>query len=87
LKAENDETKFAARRLVLLDPATGYADRWYQYLGKLPVNFGTPAPADIFEAARRATTSDAEGRFTFSDLPAGKYFVRTELRRVWWTVS
>ena len=36
-------------------------------------------PSPGFQRARRITVADAEGRFKFSRLPAGKYYVRTEV--------
>lgn len=34
-------------------------------------------PSAGFSKARRTTTADADGRFKFTDLPAGKYYVTT----------
>ena len=41
----------------------------------IPAFLESPDPR--FVAARRSTMADAEGRFTFSKLPAGTYLVRS----------
>ena len=41
-------------------------------------------PSAGFAKARRTTTADADGRFKFSDLPAGKYYITTTVS---WTVG
>jgi hypothetical protein len=68
-----------AGRLVTLDPATTVGVEWWNKAGKLWM-FKAMTPASPgFSKARRTTTSDAEGRFSFQNLPAGKYYVRTEV--------
>lgn len=62
----------AAGREVTLDPATAYAMAWY-------TSSGYGGDAAIFIQARRTTTADADGRFTFSGLPAGRYIVKTNV--------
>lgn len=74
----------AAGREVTLDPATSTGAEWWFKAGKVWVHRFLSPPSRGFTQARRKTTADAEGRFTFEDLPAGKYYVRTE---VTWQLS
>jgi hypothetical protein len=77
LTTRSGEVKHAAGRLVTLDPATRYARQWFRRYGTDAARFDLPAPDPRFVAARRTTTADADGRFTFSRLPPGTYLVRS----------
>lgn len=68
----------AADREVTLDPATSVGDEWWEKAGKLWAHRSL-VPSEAFGKARRTTVADADGRFMFSGLPAGKYYVRTEV--------
>lgn len=69
--------KRAAGRTVTLDPATPYANEWFARFGAIPSRFDE-LPADpLFQAARKTTTADADGRFRFTNLAPGNYLVRT----------
>jgi hypothetical protein len=68
----------AAGREVTLDPATSVGDEWWGKTGKLWAHRSL-VPSEAFARARRTTVADADGRFMFSGLPAGKYYVRTEV--------
>ncbi len=68
----------AAGREVTLDPATAVGNEWWVKAGKLWAHRSL-APSAAFAGARRTTMADAEGKFMFSGLPAGKYYVRTEV--------
>ena len=69
----------AAGRTITLDPATTIGNEWWGKAGKHWVHRDESPPSPGFQKARRTTVADAEGRFTFSSLPAGKYYVRTEV--------
>lgn len=69
----------AAGRTVTLDPATTVGREWWQKAGKLWVHRTQIPPSAAFAKARRTTVADADGRFTFRDLPAGAYYLRTEV--------
>lgn len=72
----------AAGKAVTLDPATSLGTEWWQKMTWRQREF---VPVSInFPKARHTTTADADGRFKFTGLPAGKYYVRTE---VVWEVS
>lgn len=68
----------AAGRRVSLDPATTIAADWWEKAGRLWAFRQVVPRSAAFAQHRRMTTADAEGRFTFSQLPAGEYFVRVE---------
>jgi hypothetical protein len=67
----------AAGRNVTLDPATSVGKEWWGKAGKVWVHRSLTPPSPNFHKARKLTIADADGRFKFTDLPAGKYFVRT----------
>lgn len=69
----------AAGRNVTLDPATSVGIEWWAKAGKYCRHRSLTPPSPGFAKARRATVADAEGRFRFSDLAPGKYYVRTEV--------
>lgn len=69
----------AAGRTVTLDPATTVGNEWWGKSAKVWVHRALTPPSPTFFKARRSTTADADGRFVFSDIPAGKYYVRTEV--------
>jgi hypothetical protein len=72
----------AAGRGVHLNPATEYAREWYE---SAVIN-GVPLETDRDQAAgaairatRRSTIADASGRFRFDGLPAGEYYITSEI--------
>lgn len=69
----------AAGRNVTLDPATAVGNEWWGKAGvKYPFASLTP-PSPNFHKARKTAVADAEGRFKFTELPEGTYYVRTEV--------
>jgi len=68
----------ASGRDVTLDPATSVGNEWWSKTGKVWAHRSL-VPSDAFARARRTAVADAEGRFMFSDLPTGTYYVRTEV--------
>lgn len=69
----------ASGREVTLDPDTALSREWLQKAGSIWDLRNLTHPSPLFASYRRTTTADADGRFTFRDLPAGKYLVRTEV--------
>ena len=69
----------AAGRTVTLDPATSTGKEWWGKAGKLWVHRALTPPSAAFAKARRTAVADADGKFKFSGLPMGKYYVRTEV--------
>lgn len=68
-----------AGRVVTLDPATAIGTDWWLKAGKTWVNKDKMPPSDGFIKARRSVTADADGKFRFLNIPAGRYYVRTEV--------
>jgi hypothetical protein len=68
----------AAGRDITLDPATSVGNEWWSNTGKVWVHRSL-VPSEAFAKARRTTVADADGKFMFSDLPEGKYYIRTEV--------
>lgn len=69
----------AAGRTVTLDPATSTGNEWWGKSGKVYEHRMLTPPSPGFAKARRKAIADADGKFKFTDLPAGKYYVRTEV--------
>jgi hypothetical protein len=79
LTQQNGGVVKAAGRTVTLDPVTSTSENWWYQAGRVYARrFSTP-PSAGFTNARRSVTADADGRFKFTDLPAGSYYVRTEV--------
>ena len=85
LQQRNGATVKAAGRVVYLDPATTLATQWFEAYGQyyMPPDDVSP-PSKLFDSARRQTIADAEGKFKFSNLPDGSYYIRTT---VTWEVA
>jgi hypothetical protein len=64
---------------VTLDPATSVGNEWWEKAGQSWLHRSLTPPSPAFAKARRTTVTGADGKFTFSNLPAGKYYVRTEV--------
>jgi hypothetical protein len=73
------QTVKAAGQTVTLDPATTIGTEWWQKAGNNWEKRNFTHPSQIFTAARKTTTADAEGRFKFKNLAPGKYYVRTDI--------
>ncbi len=74
-----------AGELVTLDPATSVGEEWWSKAGTHWAHRALTHPSPLFLKARRTTTVDLEGTFEFTNLPAGKYYVRTQ--KTWVTGS
>jgi hypothetical protein len=69
----------AAGRNVTLDPATTIGNEWWGKAGKVWVHHALVPPSPGFVKARRTVVADADGKFSFKEIPAGKYYVCTEV--------
>src|SRR4051812_2922499 len=69
----------ASGRIVFLDPATTVGQEWWNEAGKIWAHRSQTPPSPSFGKARRKTKADAQGKFKFSGLPAGKYYVSAEI--------
>jgi len=74
---------YAAGSPVSLTPKTNYSDERiaFIYKGGKSSYFGGTFKNDDPEYYKysRTATADGEGRFTFSDVPAGSYYITTEV--------
>lgn len=69
----------AAGHEVILDPVTPTSIEWWQKAGKLYALKEITHPSTNFQKARKTVIADGSGKFTFNNLPTGRYFVRTIL--------
>jgi len=76
LRTRGGEVRVAAGELVTAEPGTLIA---LEYMKRASLRPAWPEAV----ATRRSTTADAEGRFTFRDLPAGRWLI---LSQVYWEV-
>ncbi len=77
LKTRGGDVKPCAGDVVMLIPATAHTDEWFQAnvveaVRTVPMDSGA-------EKAVRHQLGDAQGNFTFADLPAGTYHVVCEI--------
>jgi len=71
--------KKASGCIVTLDPATTVCTEWWNKAGKIWAHRSEKPPSPAFAKARRTTTADADGKFKFSEVPPGKYYVSVEI--------
>jgi hypothetical protein len=69
----------AAGRNVTIDPATSVGNEWWAKAGIIWQFKSLTPPSPNFHKARKTTVADADGRFKFSNIPDGEYYVRTEV--------
>ena len=67
----------AAGQTITLDPATTIGNEWWGKAGKVWAHKDEVPPVAQFLRARRTAIADAEGRFKFSNVPPGRYYLRT----------
>lgn len=79
LVQQGGATVKAAGRTVTLDPATSIGNEWWAKAGKKWVLREYVPPSTAFGRARKSTVADADGRFKFTNLAPGKYYLRTEV--------
>ena len=82
LMTRGGDAKKAAGREVTLDPATPYAEQWFAQRGTVLGMFDwyPVYPTDslgLFPKARHSTVADADGKFEFDSIPAGRYIIRS----------
>jgi hypothetical protein len=78
LTQRSGNTVKAAGHIVTLDPATSVGRECWAKAGGSWVKRSLTPPSPGFAKARLTTVADADGRFTFSNLAPGGYYVRTE---------
>jgi hypothetical protein len=77
LTTRGGDVKLGAGSPVTLDPATPYAKEWYEKIGMATARFAEMPQDSLFRNARQTSTVDAQGRFKFTNLPAGTYLLRS----------
>jgi peptidyl-prolyl cis-trans isomerase A (cyclophilin A) len=82
LKTRGGDIKFAAGEKVYLEPVTEFSTQWYEVQSARPL----PLTTSNSKASKysKVTTADATGKFNFSGIPAGAYFLIT---KVTWEVA
>lgn len=78
IKTNSDTAVKLSGQILTIDPATEIGNEWWTKAGIYWAHRSLPHPSPVFLKARRTTIIDADGRFEFDDLPAGKYYVRTQ---------
>jgi hypothetical protein len=75
LKTRGGDVKTAAGEEVLLNPVTSYSNQWYKvaYTGNKPITEPDPRYWNYV----RKEIADADGRFTFKNVPPGDYYLTT----------
>lgn len=81
LKAKDGTIHYAAHIKVILVPVTDYTTEWYR-VGVLKQEVVPPFDPAVVKYVREAT-GDLEGKFTFSHVPAGKYYLASDIN--WYT--
>lgn len=77
LKTRGGDVKYGAGNEIVLTPRTSYSSEWWT---KAVLQDHVLAPGDsLAEGFSGYTVADGEGRFRFDSLPAGEYFVITEV--------
>jgi hypothetical protein len=74
LRTRGGDVKYGAGSRVTAEPLTTYSQNWLGRAGA-----GTRPPHPAVRKYRRETIADAEGRFSFTNLPAGKWLVLSEV--------
>jgi hypothetical protein len=77
IKAANGQVKYAAGNKVSIRPVTSANAEWYASLfsGKTLA----PSPDSRIAQGAQIVVADAEGRFVFSGLPTGRYYLATAI--------
>lgn len=78
MKTVGGDVKYGAGSEVTLNPITSYSEQWYNSIYNLRKDL---QPGDQRQNAFIKTTrADGSGNFKFSDVPAGKYFLTSQVR-------
>jgi hypothetical protein len=79
LKTRGGDVKVAAGNEITLNPVTSYSEQWFMtgYVEKKPLTEHDPR----YEEYIMTTIADGDGRFTFQNVPPGRYYLTTAI--VW----
>lgn len=79
-KTRGGDTKYASGETVTLLPVSDYTTEYMKGIGTAR---GAATADPQLASYTRTTVADAEGRFTFKNIPAGNYYVYT---KVFWQI-
>lgn len=76
-KTRGGDAKKAIGSEVILNPITSYSVFWYEnsYLKNAAIEDSDP----MLDKFLIKTTADADGKFTFKNVPSGQYFISTKI--------
>jgi hypothetical protein len=77
VKTRNGDVKTLAGETVRLHPVSLYSDQWFELASNRKVH--TAAYDYRLEDYVFMTIADDDGRFTFKDVPAGEYYLTTQI--------
>ena len=80
LKTRGGEIRKGAGNTIYLMPVTAYTGEWIAHISMYSYLQIAPPDPQYFKY-EKTTTADSDGRFEFTDLPAGQYYVATKI--VW----
>jgi hypothetical protein len=77
LRTRGGDIKKGFGNPVYLVPVTTYTQEWFDRVVKWNLPMAPPDPR--YSQYERVATVDMDGRFEFTDLPAGQYYVATKI--------
>jgi hypothetical protein len=78
LKTRGGEVRLGAGCTVMLCPATSYSKEWFEV--RVLRDMATTPPDERTTSFTRTTLADGDGRFSFSGLPPGRYYLASYVR-------
>jgi hypothetical protein len=78
MKTRGGDVKLGAGSAVVLCPVTTYSREWFQV--RVLQDVPTSTPDERTAQFTRTAIADSQGRFRFSGLPAGEYFIACYIR-------
>jgi hypothetical protein len=82
IKAADGSIRYPSHEMARLNPVTSYSRQWYEvnYLKRKNISLADPRYLEYVYKA----DFDSEGRFSFSNIPAGQYYVSAP---IFWMVE
>lgn len=76
-KTRGGDVKFAAGNMISMNPVTTYSTEWFNR-NVLSGEFLSPSDTKI-DPFNKTTIADGNGNFKFTNLPAGEYYIVTNI--------